>query len=166
MSVCNSWKTSLYVKSLLIWTHFFQTIFSIHPDTDLRDHPNTGTGVWGGLSDGDPVQGETLCPTFISGLRGHRDQNQPSCISVVEQHAEISSEYHPIPLQKNMLNVCICECVQVLTLLYLLKGQRESRNTPLWNHNSEKVHRPRDRLFPRHWIPNGPPTKEDLLCVW
>lgn len=25
--------------------------------------------------------------------------------------------------------------------------------------------RPRDRLFTRHWIPDGPPTKEDLLCV-
>lgn len=74
--------------------------FLLQTDADLRDHPNTGTGFRGSLSDGHPDQGETICPTHISALRGHRDQNQPPCISVVEQHAEISSEYHPVTPRK------------------------------------------------------------------
>lgn len=97
------------------------TVCFIHTDADLRDHPNTGTGVWGGLSDGNPVEGETICPTYITGLRGHRDQSQPSCISVVEQHAEISSEYHPLTVQEKKNKPCLEHVylwVWVLDLLY------------------------------------------------
>lgn len=43
-------------KTVLSGEHFdtFNNYFG-HTDTDLRDHPDTGTGVRGGLSDGDPV---------------------------------------------------------------------------------------------------------------
>lgn len=127
MSVNACWDSSWYTlcfllpdrQHLLIWKHFFGFI---HADADLRDHPDTGTGIWGGLSDGNPVQGETICPPFISGLRGHRDQNQPSCFSVVEQHAEISSEYRPVTLQKTCTNSVHLWVRLSVNLTYLLKG--------------------------------------------
>lgn len=70
----------------------FQLFFS-DLDPNIWDHLNTGTGIWGGLSDGSSVQGETLCASNISGLRVHRNQNQPPSVSVVEQHEKISGEY-------------------------------------------------------------------------
>lgn len=81
----SSQKTSQYEK--------FDICVTFHPDPDLWDHPDTGTGVRGGLSDGGPVQGETLRAPVVSGLRVHRNQSQPSRVSVMEQHEKISGEY-------------------------------------------------------------------------
>lgn len=38
-------------------------------------------------------------------------------------------------------------------------------NIWLWSHNSEKMHRPHDRYFLRHWNPNGPPPTGGVCCV-
>lgn len=87
-----------------------------HADPNLWDHLNLGTGIWSGLPDGGPVQSKAVYTTFISAFRAHWNQNQSPCLPDLEQHAEISSEWHTA-----IEHASLCVCCLWLFFIYSIE---------------------------------------------
>lgn len=74
-----------------------QLMAVLRTDTDLWDHPDAGTGVWGGISDGSPgTEGPSSQFICWSSLRKHRNQDQQAHLSVPQQYAPLHREYEHI----------------------------------------------------------------------